>query len=226
VIEYCVKALAACGVKQIFVVLSEGKGQITEFLRAGSDFGVDVAYLYQEMDKGRGTAKALAVAGPWVKDTFMLIYGDSFFHPTHFFADMTRLHQEEQADVTMGVYLMPDHKDYGVVKLRDNKVEDILEKASETELHQAKVDGKYPVNSGPILFHTNVFDYIRKTEVSPAGEYWLTDSIRLMIEDGKKVLGFLIPKEVFWRDIGRMEHRMEAERYYSDSLALRPSLTS
>ena len=31
VIEYCVKALAACGVKQIFVVLSEGKGQITEF---------------------------------------------------------------------------------------------------------------------------------------------------------------------------------------------------
>lgn len=34
-----------------------------------------------------------------------------------------------------------------------------------------------------------------------------------MIKDGKRVLSFLIPDEVFWRDIGRMEHRIEAERH-------------
>ncbi|MGB9760604.1 MAG: nucleotidyltransferase family protein [Thermoproteota archaeon] len=214
VIEYNVRALASCGIKKVYVVLSDRKEQIMEFLRSGKDFGVNVAYLYQDMEKGKGTAKALEVAEPWVGSSFILVYGDSFFHPTNFFLDMIKFHQEESADVTMGIYLMSDYKDYGIVKLQNNKVEDILEKVSETKLQRVKVDGMYPVNSGPILFSKSVFNYIRKTQISPAGEYWLTDSIRLMIEDGKKVLGFIIPKDVFWRDIGRMEQRMEAEWYY------------
>jgi len=214
VIEYNVRALASCGVKKVYVVLSDRKEQIMEFLRNGEEFGVNVAYLYQDMEKGKGTAKAIEVAEPWISDNFMVIYGDSFFHPTHFFLDMIRFHKEEAAYVTMGIYLMSEHKDYGVVKLKNKKIEDILEKASEDRLKEVKVDGMYPVNSGPILFSKSAFDYIKKTKISPVGEYWLTDSIRLMVEDGKKVLGFIIPRDVFWRDIGRMEQRIEAEWYY------------
>ena len=142
-----------------------------------------------------------------------MVYGDSFFHPTDFFSDMMKFHQENSADVTMGLYLMENYKEFGVVKLEDSNVMDILEKPSEEEVKQVSVRGKYPINSGPIVFSTKVFDYIPKTEKSPAGEYWITDTIRLMIKDGLKVLGFFIPENVFWRDIGRPESRIEAERY-------------
>ena len=220
VIEYCVKALSSCGVRQICVVLSEGKSQIFEYLRDGSSFGVNVAYLYQDMSYGSGTAKAVEAASNWVRDRFMVLYGDSFFHPTDFFKDIVKLHEDEKADVTMGIYLMKDYKDYGILQLRGNEVTNILEKASEVDANRTIINGRYPVNSGPIVFNKSVFDYLKKTGVSPSGEYWLTDTIRLMIKDGKRVIGFLIPEGVFWRDIGRMEHRIEAERYLLNPSAI------
>jgi len=219
VIEYCVRALTCCDVRRIYVVLSEGKDQIFEFLRSGSDFGVNVAYIYQDMNLGKGTAKAVAVAEPWMNDSFMLVYGDSFFYPTDFFKDITESHHDARADVTIGVYTMEDHKGLGIVKCEEGKVLDILEKASDAEASQARVDGRYLVNSGPIIFERSIFEYIRKTDISPSGEYWLTDTIRMMIRDGKKVVAFPIPAKVFWRDIGRMEHRIEAERYFSSKMA-------
>jgi len=217
VIEYCVRALASCGVRKVYVVLSEGKDRIVEFLRNGSNFGVNVAYLYQDMDQGKGTARAVAVAEPWVRDSFMLVYGDSFFHPTDFFSEMVKFHEDEGSDATMGVYLMGDHKDYGVDKLAGSTVVDIFEKASETDVAQVRVEGKYPVNSGPMLLNRTVFDFVRRTEVSPSGEHWLTDTIRLMVKEGRRVKAFPIPGDVFWRDIGRMEHRLEAERYVQNA---------
>lgn len=113
----------------------------------------------------------------------------------------------------MGVYMMKDHKDYGIMRLLGDEVVDILEKASDAEASQVTIEGKYPVNSGPIVLGRSIFDYVRRTEISPLGEYWLTDSIRLMIKEKKRVVGFPIPAGVFWRDIGRMDHRIEAERY-------------
>jgi dTDP-glucose pyrophosphorylase len=213
VIEYCVRALASCGVKQAYVVLSEGKDQVFEYLRSGSDFGVDIAYLYQDMNKGKGTAKAVAAVEPWTRDSFMLVYGDSFFYPTNFISEIADYHIEQSADVTMGVYMMSEHKDYGIMSMQGYDIVDILEKASDAEASQLTTDGKYPINSGPIVFGRSIFEYIRRTEVSPLGEYWLTDSIRLMIKEKRKVIGFPIPNSVFWRDIGRMDHRIEAERY-------------
>lgn len=223
VIEYCVKALSSCGVRQICVVLSEGKDQIFEYLRDGSAFGVNIAYLYQEMSNGKGTAKAVEVAEAWVRDRFMVLYGDSFFMPTWFFKDIMRMHEDEEADVTIGTYLMKYYKDYGILELQGNKVVNILEKASETEAYNTLINGEYPINSGPIVLEKSIFHYLKKTGVSPSGEYWLTDTIKLMIRDRKRVLGFPIPDGVFWRDIGRMEHRIEAERYLLNSSAIRVS---
>jgi dTDP-glucose pyrophosphorylase len=216
VIEYSVKALANAGVKKAFIVLGEGKWQILEYLRDGSRFNISLSYLYQETgEKGenRGTAKAIQTAEGWVEEDFIVIYGDSFFHPYDFLRDEVELHFKEGADVTMGIYMMKEHKDYGVVKISNNRIMDILEKATSDEVEKVKVEDLFAVNSGPIIFTRDVFSYIRATKASPSGEYWITDTIRLMIRDGRKVVAYRIPREVFWRDIGRMEHRIEAEAY-------------
>ncbi len=216
VIEYNVRALANAGVKKVFIVLGEGKWQVLEYLRDGSRFNISISYLYQDMgEKGenKGTAKAIQTAENWIEEDFIVIYGDSFFHPYDFLKSEIELHSREAADATMGIYMMKDHKDYGVVKISGSRVIDILEKAAKEHVEKMKVDDMFAVNSGPIIFTREVFNYIRRTEASPSGEYWITDTIRLMIKDGRKVIAYRIPEGVFWRDIGRMEHRIEAEAY-------------
>jgi len=216
VIEYNVRALANAGIKKVFIVLGEGKWQVLEYLRDGSRFNISISYLYQDVgEKGenKGTAKAIQTAENWIDDDFIVIYGDSFFYPYDFLKSEIELYYKEDADVTMGIYMMKDHEDYGVVKIKGNRVVDILEKATKEEVEKIKLDNMFAVNSGPLIFKREVFNYIKKTKPSPFGEYWITDTIRLMINDGKKVVAYKIPDEVFWRDIGRMKHRIEAEAY-------------
>lgn len=216
VIEYNVRALANAGVNKAFIVLGEGKWQVLEYLRDGRRFNIALSYIYQdigEKEENKGTAKAIQSAEEWIDDDFIVIYGDSFFYPYDFLRDEIAAHSRENADATMGVYMMKDHKDYGVIRVSGEKVVDILEKAKEEEVEGAKVNNMFAVNSGPIIFKKEVFDYVRRTKASPSREYWITDTIRLMIKDSKKVLAYKIPEEVFWRDIGRMEHRIEAEAY-------------
>jgi len=38
-----------------------------------------------------------------------------------------------------------------------------------------------------------------------------------MINDGLNILAYRIPKSIFWRDIGRPETRIEAEKYVQDT---------
>ena len=223
VIEYSVRGLASAGVKKIFIVLGERKSQIMEYLRDGSWLGVRIAYLYQDMSRGEGTAKAVEAAEGWVSEDFMMLYGDTFFHPTSFFRDMIEQHRREGSKATMGVYLMDRYREYGLVKIDGNgRVLDILEKAPEEEVEKVKIDGLYPVNSGPIIFNPTVFEYIKRTPVSPAGEYWITDTLRLMVKDGLKVTSYKIPRNVFWRDIGRPQTRIEAEKYIQEKGLVKP----
>ncbi|MEM1558326.1 MAG: nucleotidyltransferase family protein [Candidatus Bathyarchaeia archaeon] len=217
VIEYAVRGLASAGIKKIYVVLGERKSQIMEYLRDGGWLGVKIAYLYQDMSRGAGTAKAVETAEDWVSEDFMVVYGDTFFHPMEFFKSMVEFHESVKAHATVGVYPMTSYREYGIVKVdEDARVLNILEKPSEAEAREAKLGDVYLVNSGPLIFNPEVFKYLKKTPISPAGEYWVTDTIKLMINDGLNILAYRIPKSIFWRDIGRPETRIEAEKYVQD----------
>jgi bifunctional UDP-N-acetylglucosamine pyrophosphorylase/glucosamine-1-phosphate N-acetyltransferase len=112
---------------------------------------------------------------------------------------------------------MKSYREYGIVKVdADGRILNILEKPSEEEAREAMVDNAYLVNSGPLIFNLKVFEYLKRTPISPAGEYWVTDTIKLMINDGLNVLAYRIPFSVFWRDIGRPETRIEAEKYVQE----------
>ncbi len=217
VIEYAVRGLASAGIRKIYVVLGERKSQIMEYLRDGGWLGVRIAYLYQDMSRGVGTAKAVEAAEDWVSEDFMVVYGDTFFHPTDFFKSMVEFHESLKAHATVGVYPMSSYKEYGLVKIDGNgKILNILEKPSEEEAREAKIGDTYLVNSGPLIFNPKVFEYLKKTPMSPAREYWITDTIKLMANSGLNVYAYKMPETVFWRDIGRPETRIEAEKYVQD----------
>lgn len=214
VIEYIIRSLVKAGIDKIFLVLTKGKDQIMNYLKDGKDFGVAITYVYQDVEKGYGTAKAVEAAKPWVEDSFVLINADTFFEPTKFFIEMIDFHKNSANDVTMALYQTDSYKRFGVVKLDSQKnVQEIIEKPVEEGVEELRFDHFFNVNTGLMVLDPIVFDYVIKTQQSRDGEYWITDTIRMMIKDGKKVRGFVIPKGVFWKDIGTQEARMEAEKY-------------
>jgi len=214
VIEYCLRYLGAAGVERIFVVLSNHKSPLIEYIKDGSWLNVHVAYLFQDMRLGTGTAKAVETAKPWVNEDFVVLYGDAFFHPGEFAGDMIRFHSEKGPSVTVGLYRVADPRAFGIAKISgDGVLSDLIERPRLGEVKGFEDDGFYLANSGPLVFKPEVFDYIEKTRPSPNGEYWITDTIRIMLREGCPALGYRIPRDVFWRDVGTPVARLEAEEY-------------
>lgn len=214
VIEYNLRYLEESGIKKVYVVLGEGKEQIVRYVKDGRRLNLDVAYLFQEMKQGAGTAKAVEVAKPWINQDFIVVYGDAFFHPGSFMKDMIRFHSEKGSAATIGLYGVEDPRRFGVVKVdAEGRVLDLVERPSLKQAEPFKTDRVYLVNSGPLIFAPIVFSYIEKTGLSPDGEYWITDTVKLMLRDRQPVQGFRIASEVFWRDVGTPKARLEADEY-------------
>lgn len=220
VIQYCVEALRDAGVKRIFIVLSQGKDAIIEYFKNGSRFDVYIAYLYQDLEAGVGTAKAIESVRGWVNGDFIVMYGDTFFHPSSFISSMLDFHYTRKSKATIGLYhIVGDPRRFGVARINtDYRILEIVERPSPSMLDKLLIDGGYLVNSGPLILSQDIFHYIDRTGISPDGEYWITESIRLMIVDNLPVYGYRIPSQVFWRDVGTQESRLEAERYALEKL--------
>lgn len=222
VIQYCVEALRDAGVRRIFIVLSQGKDAIIEYFKDGARFDVRIAYLYQDLESGIGTAKAIETVRGWVYGDFIVMYGDTFFHPSSFLSSMLSFHYTRGSKATIGVYhIVGDPRRFGIVRIdSDYRILELVERPPASILDRFMVDSGYLVNSGPLILSQDIFRYIERTNLSPDGEYWITESIRLMIADNLPVYGYRIPSSVFWRDVGTRESRLEAERYALENLNL------
>jgi bifunctional UDP-N-acetylglucosamine pyrophosphorylase/glucosamine-1-phosphate N-acetyltransferase len=77
---------------------------------------------------------------------------------------------------SLGVIRVEDARDLGVVELSEGKIVHIYEKTTESPSHV--------VNAGVYLFTPDIFDAISHTPKSPRGEYEITDSLQLMIDEG------------------------------------------
>ncbi len=219
VIEYNLRYLEAAEVSKVFIVLGDGKEQIVRYVKDGRRFGLDVAYVFQDMKRGAGTAKAIEAARPWVDGEFIVVYGDAFFHPGGFMKEMLQFHEERGSWATVGLCEVRDPSRFGVARVDPNmRMLDMVEQPALEQQEQLRIEGVFLANSSPLIFNQAVFGYIAKTGLSPDNEYWITDTIRLMLKDGRPVYGFRIPSSVFWRDIGTPQARLEADQYALSNL--------
>ena len=85
---------------------------------------------------------------------------------------------------------MEETSGYGVVLKEGNRVTKILEKRSG--------DLSRIVNTGIYIFTPQVFETIEKTPISENGEYAITDTLQLMIDEGKVVTS--VSTEAKWLD--------------------------
>ena len=202
IIEHVLDQFKEAGVEQVFVIVGYRKEAIMNYIGNGSEFGFKSAYLFQEKKEGLG--RAIYEAKNFINEPFAVILGDALLDPKDILKKTLDFHNEKQADVTLLLHEVKDPARFGVVEIDpDGKVIGMEEKPENPKTNLAIV--------GVYIFTPEIFDFIEKTKPGRNDEYQITDSIKLMVDAGKKVYG--IKNEGTWYDIGTKEAYMKANKF-------------
>jgi len=198
ILRYIVDGLRDAGITEILVVVGYRQEVVREHFRDGSAFGVKITYVEQVTQDGTGKVVELAkeFCG---SDPFVLSYGDILVDPSSY-VPLTR---PGGAEMMLTVRYAEDTSKGGAVYLNNAfELVDIQEKQSR---NQASTPW---YNAGIYTFKPAIFSYVACLQKSPRGEYELTDAIRAIARDGKKVQAVEI--KGYWTDIRDPEALAEA----------------
>lgn len=202
-IEHHIHALSEIGLREIGVVVNFKEKAVRDFLGDGSKYGVSIEYARQK--KLDGTAHGLGAAEELVgNEYFLAVYAD-LLTDTSSLTKLKEAFSKGGADGAMAITEVPNSKSYGVVAVKNGRVSGITEKPQGSPRRGL-------INAGIYCFKPVIFDYISRTRPNPKrGEYELTTSIQMMIDDGRKVISKEIPG-TGWIDIGRPWDLLEANQ--------------
>jgi len=203
ILEYVLLAVRNAGINEACLIVNYKAEMIKNYFSDGSKLGLKIEYLVQP--KSKGTADAIKVAEPYVDENFLVLYGDLLF-TSEVLGQVIRAHKQSQPSATMAVVPVENPEHYGVVKLEENWVTDLIEKPPREEAPSNLV------NAGIYVFSSEIFEKIQKTGISKRGEVEITDSLKILINEGKKVLVEKISRED-WIDIGYPWNLLEANRW-------------
>jgi UDP-N-acetylglucosamine diphosphorylase/glucosamine-1-phosphate N-acetyltransferase len=187
ILEHVIDSLEKNGINEIILVVGYEKERIMDYFQDGLNFGVKITYIEQKAQLG--TAHAIEQAKKLIDlddSGFLVLNGDNLVEPK----TIADLLNNYKGDASLLTVKMEDTAGYGVVLKEKEKVTKILEKRPG--------DISRIVNTGIYIFTPQVFETIEKTPVSENGEYAITDTIQLMINEGKTVTS--VPTESKWLD--------------------------
>ena len=219
VIVHCVENLKDCGIRDIVVIVGEGKDEVMKCLRSGKPWGVRIHYEYQDAPNGLGDAVSYAEYS--VKCSghpfFALLLGDNVFSPVTSFKQMIQNHKENYfASLLVEKTQTPEK--YGVVKFssdfngKSGQVIDIIEKPNKQERRGFDVDGVFYAISGAYVFNNRIFGFLSKPESfnERLGEKDLTKAIQLGIQEGLPVFAQVLEGKRY--DLGNPLGALSAQR--------------
>ena len=210
IIEHVIEVLKAGGIKEILIIVGRNKEAIMNYLGSGERLGVELYYRIQERPEGSACATYLGREFVGSED-FVLAYGDNYFKPYDAIRDVLRVHSECEACITLLLDWVDDPTRFGLVKLdQDGRVLAMVEKPSVKEAKLYRSNGGYLSIGGLLVLKPDIFDAIKKTKKGKNGEVWLTDSVELLRNCGRRIYGCEFHGTRY--DIGTFESLKEADR--------------
>ncbi|MEM3730310.1 MAG: sugar phosphate nucleotidyltransferase [Candidatus Bathyarchaeia archaeon] len=203
ILEHCLNAVKSLQIDEVLMVVHYMKDAIRQYFGNGEKFGLKIDYVEQKAVLGTGNA--VSAVEPYIKDDFLLIYGDLLFSPEAL-KKVFDTHKKEKPAATMAVVPVDKPENYGIVDLENDRVKRIIEKP---ERENAPTN---LANAGLYAFSTEIFEKVRATSASARGEWEITDAISQLPKEGKAVLAVKISKDE-WIDIGRPWDLLEANSW-------------
>jgi len=203
------------------------KGQ--EDLLAQLAFERDEArYFFTRQRRQLGLGHAILCAEPFIRgNRFVIALGDTILGrhtPSKIVQKMIDLYENNAEDIK-GVIAFDEVAaeevcQYGIAKPKETtlaagndgcfELDDLIEKPMVTETpSRLAVAARY-------VFSPEIFAYLHKTEPGVNGEIQLTDAVRLMLRDGRCILGIRLPAHDERYDIGSMNAYFRAFRDFTD----------
>lgn len=185
-IEWVCSAAENAGVSETVVIVGHKAEQVKECM------GDRVKYVMQE--KQLGTGHAVMQAEEYIRNTsgyVLVLYGDTPLVTSETIAETIKFHKESGSTATVITAELPDPSGYGRI-LRDDKggISRIVEHRDATEQERAVRE----INSGMYLFSAkDLLGALKEiTNDNDQGEYYLTDTISILIRKGSKVSAYKI----------------------------------
>ena len=192
IIQYNIESLKNNGITDILLIVRYKEEIVRNYFGDGSDFGVNISYKTQK--DFLGTANAISYAKDFIDDSIIVLNGDIILDE-EIIQEMIEKYDDLTPDTLMLLTEVEDPSAFGVVEIEDGNIKSIVEKPKREEAPSNLV------NAGIYIFNEDIFDKIDKTEISQRGEYEITDSVSMQIQDNKAVIGHKTSKD--WIDVGR-----------------------
>jgi NDP-sugar pyrophosphorylase family protein len=184
ILEIIIRQLESQGLNDIIITVGHLGELIVNFFGDGSKFGVNIKY--SKEDQPLGTAGGLRLVREQLKDTFLMINGDTL--TTMRFTDLIDYHKRNGATATIALKRREVNVDFGVVKLNDSSgITGYIEKPVIDHL----------VSMGVYALEPKVLKYVKGDKLD------FPDLIKTLISKSENVKGFVF--DGYWLDIGRPE---------------------
>ena len=193
--------LARAGVKECLIVYGYHAEKLRDAVEDQARADISIEFVLQKERKG--TAHAAGHAREFAADdNAILMNGDVMVGPGTF-EGLIEFHRKGKFEFTLTTRPVEDPSAYGVVAVDGNRATDLIEKPKADQLISNLV------NVGIYVASKSLWDAIDKTELSPRGEYEITDSILMLINKGN-VGAYTLPS--WWMDIGKPWDLLEANK--------------
>lgn len=207
ILFYVLENLADAGIHDVGVIVGDTADEIRAACGDGSRWDIQITYIPQE--EPLGLAHAVKISEDFLAgEPFVMYLGDNLLPGG--ITDLVQEFAERKPQAMILLTAVPDPERFGVAVLRDDgQVESLEEKPSHPRSDLALV--------GVYLFTSEIFNAVRAIKPSARGELEITDAIQWLIDSGAAVLPHLV--EGWWKDTGKLEDMLEANRIVLDGLA-------
>lgn len=201
VMSYILDDLRELGVDDAIFITGHLKERVEEYMRQEyPDFRAE----YVEQPVQNGTAGAVQLARPYVREELLIIFVDTLFD-----ADLSLV--KRLPDDVAGVIWAKEVEDYQrfgvIVTDGEGNMRRIIEKPTEPISKLANI-GLYYIRDWKLLFQG--IDHVMASPPGPSGEYYLTDAFQYMIDHGAKIRTVEVEG---WYDAGKPETLLETNRH-------------
>jgi glucose-1-phosphate thymidylyltransferase len=202
-IYYPLSVLMLADIKDVLIITTpEDSDSFKRLLGDGSELGCNFEYAVQSVPNG--LAQAFVIGEKFIgDDKVALVLGDNIFYGSGFGKLIRSFNDINGAAVF--AYPVADPERYGVVEFDENY------KALSIEEKPAKPKSNFAV-PGLYFYDNSVVEIAKNLEMSPRGEYEITDVNKYYLQSGTLQVG-VMDRGTAWLDTGTFDSLSDASEF-------------
>lgn len=204
--QYVLEDLRNAGITDIAIIIGDVYPEkVKEFYGNGEKFGVNLTYVYQE--NPQGIAHAISLCHDFIGDDKFVVYlGDNILRTG--LLSYVQKFETASDDALILLSEVDNPSQFGVVKIVDNKILEIIEKPKNPPSNYAVI--------GVYFLTPKIFEIIKKLKPSWRGELEITEALQLLMESNSKIIHDYVTG--WWKDTGTPKDILHANQLILESM--------